>query len=176
MATAEDSQWNLLPKYVDECLDIVKLQHAKAVMMPLTEQKSLNLHDETTAFDQAQHSFFQVVVGKNCNTLLEWDQMWCSRQNNYHTNFRHQYFQISHVKRKRTEFLPDDTCIETKRLEQDLETHHGIFRRWMGWWRRRAHLAHCVTLITFLFSNECRRQGLLPCPVENQKCMLLVHC
>ena len=34
--------------YVDECLDIVQLQNAKAVMTPLTEQKSLNLHDETT--------------------------------------------------------------------------------------------------------------------------------
>ena len=28
-------------KYVDECLDIVQLQHAKAVMTPLTEQKEL---------------------------------------------------------------------------------------------------------------------------------------
>ena len=51
-------------KYVDECLDIVQLQHAKAVMTPLTEQKSLNLHDETTACDQVQHSFFRAVVGK----------------------------------------------------------------------------------------------------------------
>ena len=42
-------------KYIDECLDIVQLQHAKAVMTPLTEQKSLNLHDETTACDQVQH-------------------------------------------------------------------------------------------------------------------------
>ena len=39
-------------KYVDECLDTVELQHAKAVMTPLTEQKSLNQHDETTACDQ----------------------------------------------------------------------------------------------------------------------------
>ena len=51
-------------KYVDECLDIVQLQHAKAVMTPLTEQKSLNLHDETTACDQIQHSLFRAVVGK----------------------------------------------------------------------------------------------------------------
>ena len=43
-------------KYVDECLDIVQLQNAKAVMTPLTEQKSLNLRDETTACDQVQHS------------------------------------------------------------------------------------------------------------------------
>ena len=51
-------------KYVDECLDIVQQQYAKAVMTPLTEQKSLNLHDETTACDQVQHSLFRAVVGK----------------------------------------------------------------------------------------------------------------
>ena len=51
-------------KYVDECLDIVQLQNAKAVMTPLTEQKSLNLHDETTACNQVQHSLFKAVVGK----------------------------------------------------------------------------------------------------------------
>ena len=31
-------------KYLDECLDIVQLQNANAVMTPLTEQKGLNLH------------------------------------------------------------------------------------------------------------------------------------
>ena len=51
-------------KYVDECLDVVQMQYAKAVMTPLTEQKSLNLHDETTACDQVQHSLFRAVVGK----------------------------------------------------------------------------------------------------------------
>ena len=51
-------------EYVDECLDIVQLQNAKAVMTPLTEQKSLNLHDETTECDQIQHSLFRAVVGK----------------------------------------------------------------------------------------------------------------
>ena len=33
-------------------------------MTPLTEQKSLNLHDETTACAQVQHSLFRAVVGK----------------------------------------------------------------------------------------------------------------
>ena len=33
-------------------------------MTPLTEQKSLNLHDEKTACDQVQHSLFRAVVGK----------------------------------------------------------------------------------------------------------------
>ena len=51
-------------KYVDERLDIVQLQNAKVVMTPLTEQKSLNPHDETTMCDQVQHSLFRAVVGK----------------------------------------------------------------------------------------------------------------
>ena len=51
-------------KYMDEFLDIVQLQNAKTVMTPLTEQKGLNLHDETTACDQVQHSLFRAVVGK----------------------------------------------------------------------------------------------------------------
>ena len=33
-------------------------------MTPLTEQKSLNLHGETTACDQTEHSLFRAVVGK----------------------------------------------------------------------------------------------------------------
>ena len=53
-------------KYVDECLDIVQLQNAKAVMTPLTEQKSLTLHDETTVCDQVQHSLFRAVL-ENCS-------------------------------------------------------------------------------------------------------------
>ena len=51
-------------KYVDECLDIVQLQNAKAVMTPLTGQKSLNLHDETTVCDQVQHLLFRAVYGE----------------------------------------------------------------------------------------------------------------
>ena len=37
---------------------------AKAVMTPLTEMQSTNLHDETTVCDQAQHTLFRAVVGK----------------------------------------------------------------------------------------------------------------
>ena len=33
-------------------------------MTPLTEQKSLNLHDETTVCDQVQHSLPRAVVAK----------------------------------------------------------------------------------------------------------------
>ena len=46
-------------KYLDECLDIVQLRNAKAVML-----KSTNLHDETTVCDQVQHTLFRAVVEK----------------------------------------------------------------------------------------------------------------
>ena len=51
-------------KYVDECLDMVQLRSAKAVMTPLTELKSTNLHHETTVCGQALHTLFRAVVGK----------------------------------------------------------------------------------------------------------------
>ena len=44
-------------QYVEESLDIVQLQTAKA-------QKNLNLHNETTMCDQVQQSLFRAVVGK----------------------------------------------------------------------------------------------------------------
>ena len=50
-------------QYPDECLDIVHLRNAKAVMTPLTELKSTNLNDETTVCDQDQHTSFRVLLG-----------------------------------------------------------------------------------------------------------------
>ena len=51
-------------KYLDECLDIVQLRNAKAVMTPLTELKSTNLQDETTVCGQAQHTVFRAIVAR----------------------------------------------------------------------------------------------------------------
>ena len=42
-------------------------------------------------------------------------------------------------------------------------------------WRRK-HILHCVTLINFSWRVNVEDTGLLLCPVENQKCVLLVHC
>ena len=39
-------------KYVDECLDTVHLQNAKAVMTPFTEQESLDANDDMTVGGQ----------------------------------------------------------------------------------------------------------------------------
>ena len=67
-------------KYVDECLDTVQLQNANAVMTPLTEQKSLNLHHETKACDRVQHSLFRAVVGKlQCITRVRPDLMFAKK-------------------------------------------------------------------------------------------------
>ena len=54
----------LTDKYLDKCFDMVQLRNAKAVVTPLTELKSTNLHDETTVCDQAQHTVFRAIVGK----------------------------------------------------------------------------------------------------------------
>ena len=54
----------LTVKPTAEFVDMLQLQNAKAVMTPLTEQKSLNQHDETTVCDQVQHSLFRAVVRK----------------------------------------------------------------------------------------------------------------
>ena len=70
-------------KYVDECLDIVQLQNAKAVMTPLTEQKSLNLHDETTACDQVQHSLFRAVGKLQYITRVRPDLMFATKSLSY---------------------------------------------------------------------------------------------
>ena len=51
-------------KHVDECLDMVQLRNAKAVMTPLTELKSTKLHDDTTVCDEAQLTVFRAIVGK----------------------------------------------------------------------------------------------------------------
>ena len=109
-------------KYVDECLDTVQLQYAKAVMSPLTEQKSLNLHDETTAYDQVQHSLFRAVVGKlQYITRVRPDLMFATKGLSYKlasptlADLTRAKKVLRCIKRNtRNESLPDDTCIETK--------------------------------------------------------------
>ena len=62
------------------------LQNAKAAMTLLTEQKSLNLHDETTVCDQVQHSLFRAVVGKlQYITDVRLDLMFATKYLSYQT-------------------------------------------------------------------------------------------
>ena len=104
-------------KYYDECLDIVQLQHAKAVMTPLTEPKSLNLHDETTACDQVQHSLFRAVVRKlQYITGVRPDLMFATKCLSYKlasptlVDLTRAKKVLRYLKRNtRTESLPDDT-------------------------------------------------------------------
>ena len=109
-------------KHVDECLDIVQLQHAKAVMTPLTEQKSLNLHDETTRvikFDT--HCSEQLSEKLQYITGVRPDLLFATKCLSYKlasptladlTRARKvlRYFE----RNTRTESPSDDTCIETK--------------------------------------------------------------
>ena len=81
-------------KYVDECLDNVQLQNAMAVLTPWTEQKSLNLHDETTVCDKVQHPLFRAVVGKlQYMTRVRPDLMFATKCLSYKLA-RYQHLQI----------------------------------------------------------------------------------
>ena len=109
-------------KYVDACLDIVQLQHAKAVMTPLTEQKSLNLHDETTACDQnstliIQSSCRKTAVHYWSETRFDVRDKMLVIQTCVTNTCRFDTCQENveiFERNTRTESLPDDTCIETK--------------------------------------------------------------
>ena len=105
-------------KYVD----IVQLQNAKAVMSPLTEQKRLNLHDETTVCDQVQHSLFRAVVEQlQYITGVRPDLMFATKMlviqtcvtNTCRFDSCQESVEISE-RNRRTEPLPDDTCIENE--------------------------------------------------------------
>ena len=100
---------------------------------------------------------------------------------------RHQHLQIWHVPRKCWDIWKEhENWISTWRYlhcnqmtwtrpwntSRDILTLTGPVIQWRG----KAHLAHCVTLINFSWRVNVEDRGLLPCPVENQKCMLLVHC
>ena len=61
----------------------------------------------------------------------------------------------------RTESLHDDICIETQWLEQDFETHHGIFWRWLGWWSsdEEKHILHTVLRWSISLDEWMSRTG-----------------
>ena len=60
---AEDFAVKPTAMYVDGCLELVPVQNAEPIVTPLTEKKSANLHDETSACNQAEHALFRSVVG-----------------------------------------------------------------------------------------------------------------
>ena len=123
-----------IDKYVDECLDIVQLQNAKAVMTPLTDQKSLNLHDETTRCDQVQHSLFKAVVGKlQYITGVRPDLMFSTKRLSYKlasptiADTTRAKRALRYLKRARElNLYLTIPALKPNDLNQDLETRHGI--------------------------------------------------
>ena len=91
-------------------------------MTPVTEQKSLNLHDETTACDQVQCSLFRAVVGKLQHiTGVRPDLMFaakclsCKLASPTLADLTHAKKVLRSLKGTRElKSLPDGTCIETK--------------------------------------------------------------
>ena len=120
-------------KYVDECLDIVQLQNAEGVRTLLTEQKGTNLHDEATVCDQVQHIVQSVGWKTKVQNRSETgphvrDKMFVILTcitNTCRFDTCQETVEVFEGN-TRTESLPDDTCIETERPEQELETNHGI--------------------------------------------------
>ena len=68
MVIAEDSPMKPTAKYADECLDIVQLQNAKAVITPLTEQKIYTTRRQHVIKFNTHCS---ELLLENCSTLLE---------------------------------------------------------------------------------------------------------
>ena len=91
-------------------------------MTPLTEQKSLNQHDETTACHQVQHSLFRrccwkIAVPYRSETGSDvCDKMLVIQTcvtNIYRSDTCQESVEIFE-RNTRTESLPDNTCIETE--------------------------------------------------------------
>ena len=186
MVTAEDSQWNLLPSTLTNAWTLFncstqrqwwRLWRNRRVWICMMRRQRV-IKFNTHCSEQ---------LSENCSTLLEWDQIWCSRQNVCHTNLCHLHLQIWHVPRKCWDIWKEHenrisiwrylhwnrmTWTRPWNTSRDIQTMTGLVIQWQG----RAHLAHCVTLINFSWRVNVENKGLLPCPVENQKCMLLVHC
>ena len=105
-----------------------------------------------------------------------------------HTNLCHLHLQIWHVPRKCWDIWKETReqnlyltipALKPNDFEQDLETHHGIFWRWLGRWPSDEEKCILHTVLRWSISLDevkVEDRGLLPCPVENQNCMLLVHC
>ena len=159
MATADDSQWNLLPSTLMNAWTLFNCstqrqwwrlwRDRRVWICMMTRQRVIKFNTHCSE-----------RLSENCSTSLEWDQIWCSRQNACHTNLRHQLLQIWHVPRKCWDIWKEhENWISTWRYlhwnqitwtrpwntSRDIQTLTGLVIQWRG----RAHLAHCVTLINF---------------------------
>ena len=162
------------------------LQNAKAVMTPWTEQKRLNLHDETTACDQVQHSLFRAKVGKlQYITRVRPGLMFTTECLSYKLasptladlTRAKKVLRYLKVTRELNLFLTI-LALKPNDLNKTLKHITGYSDAdWTGDPVTRKSTSCTLCYVDqFLLTSECRGQGLFPYPVENQKCMLLVHC
>ena len=174
-------------KYVDECLDIVQLQYAKAVMTPLTEQKSLNLRDETTACDQVQHSLSRAAVGKlQYITGVTPDKMFATKCLSYKlasptlADLTRSKKVLRYLKGTGDlNLYLTKPALKPNDLNKTLKHTTGYSDAdWAGDpVTRKSTSCTLCHVDQFLLTSECRGQGTVASSSgENQKCMLLVHC
>ena len=155
MATAEDSQWNLLPSTLTNAWTLFNCimqrqwwhlwRNRRVWICTMRQQRVIKFN--THCSEQ---------LSENCSTLLEWDQIWCSRQNACHTL----HLQIWHVSRKYSDIWKEhENWISISRYlhwnqmtwtrpwntSRDILTLARPVIQWLG----KAPLAHCVTLISF---------------------------
>ena len=169
MATAEDSQWNLLTSTLTNAWTLFNCsterqwwrlwRNRRVWICTMRRQRVIKFN--THCSEQ---------LSENCSTLLEWDHIWCSRKNACHTNLRHQHLHIWHVTRKCWDIWKEHeswisfwrylhwnqmTWTRPWNTSRDILTLTGLVIQWRG----KAHLAHCVTLINFSWRLKCRGQG-----------------
>ena len=164
-------------KYVDECLDIVQLQNEKAVMTPLTEQKSLNLfniHCPELLFGKLQYitgvrpdlMFATKCLSYKLASPTLADLTRAKKVLRYLRGTRelNLYLTIPALK-------PNDLNKTLKHITgySDADCAGDPVTR------KSTSCTLCY-VDQFLLTSNVEDRGLLPCPVENQKCMLLVHC
>ena len=106
------------------------MQTAKLVVTPLTEQKSANLDDESTACDQIQHALYTAFVGHKCIAGRP-DLLFVTKTPSYKLASP----TLAHLTRAKKALLeenathespPDDHIIDTQRREPGTETHYWI--------------------------------------------------
>ena len=169
MATAEDSQWNLLPSTLTNAWTLFncstqrqwwRLWRNRRVWICMVRRQRV-IKFNTHCSEQ---------LSENCSTLPEWDQIWCLRQNACHTNLRHQHLQIWHVSSKCWDIWKEHvnwisiwrylhwnqmTWTRPWNTSRDILTLTGLVIQWRG---KSTSCTLCY-VDPFLLTSECRGQG-----------------
>ena len=156
-------------KYVDECLDMVQLQNAKAVMTFFngTEELESARWDDGVCSNPTftvQSCCWITAVHNRSETGSDVRDKMLVIQTCITNTCRFDTFQESVEIFERnmwTESPPDNTCIETEWPEQDLETRHGMLWCWLGWWPsdEEKHILHSVSRWSISPDERMSRTG-----------------